>query len=372
MITAVVMIGPSRSGDGDGLSGPVQWVQAARRAATRDLLAQLSRQPLLERLVVMSPQVDDLAIGVDFDHVQTATETVHVGQMLAEAVTRYGIRRLLYFGGGSAPLLPDETIAAVMEQLATADSTIITNNLFASDWAGIAPAAAVVRWQKRLPKDNMLGWVLSSEAGLAAEPLPPSAATRLDIDTPSDLLTLSLYPGTRPQLRRALDELALDSSRLRDSVAILARPASHVFIAGRLAPEAWSALNRVTRCWLRVVSEERGLVSSGRLARGEAYSLLADYAERTGLPAFFDMLAGQADAALIDSRVLLAHHGRWPADADRFASDLALIDRITDPWLREFTLLANRAPIPIVLGGHGLLSGDLYALCDLLKSREGV
>jgi len=24
------------------------------------------------------------------------------------------------------------------------------------------------------------------------------------------------------------------------------------------------------------------------------------------------------------------------------------------------------APIPIVLGGHGLLAGDLFAFCDLL------
>lgn len=323
-------------------------------------------------MVVISPRADDLGSGVNFDHVQTSPEPVHVGQMLAEAVNRFGIQRLLYFGGGSAPLLPDEMLSAVIERLATTDSIVVTNNLYASDWAGIAPAATVVQWQGRLPKDNMLGWVLSSEAGLAVEDLPPSAATRLDIDTPSDLLTLCLCPGTGPHLRRTLDELALDTSRLRNSLAVLARHASHVFISGRLAPEAWSALNRVTRCWLRVVSEERGMVSSGRLARGETYSIVADYAERLGLPAFFEMLASQAEAALIDSRVLLAHHGRWPADADRFASDLGLVDRISDAWLREFTLLANQAPIPIVLGGHGLLSGDLYALCDLLRSVEGV
>ena len=372
MVTAVVMVGPPPRADGEApgwrsRAGPVQWVQSARRAATGDLLAQLDRQPMVDRLIVASPSAADLAGAVNFEHVATPSGPVHVGRTLAEAVERFRVDRLLYFGGGSAPLLDDETLDRVIERLATVDSGVFTNNLFASDWAGVAPAAAVVHWQERLPKDNMLGWVLSTEAGLTADSLPPSAASRLDIDTPSDLLTLSLHPATRPRLRETLETLDLDASALQAALGILARPASHVFIAGRLAPEAWSALNRVTKCWLRVISEERGMVSSGRLARGEAFSILGDYAARLGLPAFFELLADQADAALIDSRVLMAHRGHWPPDAERFASDLGLVDQIEDAWLREFTTLALDAPIPIILGGHGLLSGDLYALCDLLR-----
>ena len=349
------------------MAGPVQWVHGARRAATRDLLAQLGRQPLVDRLVVVTPSAADLAGEVNFEHMASSPGPVHVGRTLADVVDRFGVRRLLYFGGGSAPLLGDETLGQVVERLAAAESGIFTNNLFASDWAGIAPASAVVQWQERLPKDNMLGWVLSTEAGLSADSLPPLAASRLDIDTPGDLLTLSLHPATRPHLRSFLEELALDTDALEAALAVLARPASHVFIAGRLAPEAWSALNRVTKCWLRVVSEERGMVSSGRLARGEAYSILGQYAERMGLLAFFEMLADHADAALIDSRVLMAHRGYWPSNAERFASDMGLVDQIEDAWLREFTALASGSAIPIILGGHGLLSGDLYALCDLLR-----
>jgi hypothetical protein len=371
MVTAVVMAGPPPQADDEALgrpmAGPVQWVHGARRAATRDLLAQLGRQPLVDRLVVVTPSAADLAGEVNFEHVASPPGPVHVGRTLAGVVDRFGVRRLLYFGGGSAPLLGDETLGQVIERLAAAESGIITNNLFATDWAGIVPAAAVVQWQGRLPKDNMLGWVLSTEAGLSADSLPPSAASRLDIDTPGNLLTLSLHPAIRPRLRETLETLDLDTSALQATLTILARPASHVFIAGRLAPEAWSALNRVTKCWLRVVSEERGMVSSGRLARGEAYSILGQYAERLGLPAFFEMLADRADAALIDSRVLMAHRGYWPSNAERFASDMGLVDQIEDAWLREFTALASGSAIPIILGGHGLLSGDLYALCDLLR-----
>ncbi|UCG23916.1 MAG: hypothetical protein JSW55_17555 [Chloroflexota bacterium] len=321
----------------------------------------------MKRLIVVSPLAADLEQGGSFEHVVSSPGPVHVGRTLADVVDRFSIKRLLYFGGGSAPLLDDETLNRVIERLAAADSGLFTNNLFASDWAGVTPASAVAHWQERLPKDNMLGWVLSSEAGLAAESLPPSAASRLDIDTPGDLLALTLHPATRPGLRQNLENLNLDTSALQAALAVLATPASRVFIAGRLAPEAWSALNRVSQCWLRVVSEERGMVSSGRLARGEAYSILGDYAGRLGLAAFFDMLSDQADAALVDSRVLMAHRGHWPSDAQRYASDLGLVDQIEDAWLREFTALALGSSMPIVLGGHGLLSGDLYALCDLLR-----
>ena len=71
-------------------------------------------------------------------------------------------------------------------------------------------------------------------------------------------------------------------------------------------------------------------------------------------------LARLADAAIVDTRVLLAHRlgadeSAWPAAEDRFASDLLLSDQIADPWLRALTTSVAAAAIPILLGGHTLV-----------------
>ncbi|MCI0578893.1 MAG: hypothetical protein L0332_10060 [Chloroflexi bacterium] len=358
MITAVVMVG-----EGGGATQPVAWMRGARRAAAQDLLEQLSGQPLVERIILVSPEPLPVAM---VDHVPSPPGPIHVGRRLATLVEEWTIDRLLYFGGGAAPLLDETALSNVVARLAAADQVVITNNQFASDWAGVTPASILSGWIERLPQDNMLGWVLSAEAGLPIHALPAATATRLDVDVPTDLLLLRLHPATRPHLRRYLAGLPLDTGRLERALAVLATPASQVFIAGRIGPEAWQALNRATRAWLRIVSEERGMVSSGRQARGEVYSLLADYIDMIGLEGFVATLSSQAQAAFLDTRVLLAHHGRWPSEADRFASDLGLVEEISHPWLRAFTAAVMAAPIPVILGGHGLMAGNLFAFCDLL------
>ncbi|HZD10649.1 MAG TPA: hypothetical protein VE553_04840 [Candidatus Binatia bacterium] len=361
MISAVVMV----AGEG-ATGGAASWVRGARRAAAADLLQMLSRQPLVSQVILVSPEAGELA-DLPMTHFVTSNGgIVHVGETLAQIVQMFAITHLLYLGGGAAPLLSDEALGDVLQRLVRADEMVITNNQFASDWLALTPAAILQQFVPRLPRDNMLGWVLSTEAGLPLDALPASAATRLDIDTPLDLLALQLHPHLRPHLRHYLSRLSLPTERLQAALDVLATPASQVFISGRLAPDVWSAVNRVTRSWLRVVSEERGMVSSGRQARGEVRSLLAAHIEVVGLDPFFAMLGEWAGAAFIDTRVLLAHHGLWPDDASRFASDLGKIERIEDDWLRAFTLAAQEATIPVVLGGHGLMSGAMLAFCDIL------
>lgn len=353
-------------GNGGDIESPVGWVNSARRAAARDLILQLTRIKQITQIIVISPEWADLAIGMSVEYIQSPPGPAHVGRCLTDIVSQFKVQHLLYFGGGAAPLLENEELEEIVNFMSSAGEGVFTNNQFASDWAGIIPASVLPRWSERLPQDNMLGWVLSAEAGLPLRVSSPSASSRLDIDTPADLLTLRLHPATKNSLRQLLLSLPLDTKRLEAVLAVLATPASQVLIAGRLGPEPWRALNQVTRCWLRVVSEERGMVSSGRLARGAVYSILADHIQTVGIQQFVDKLAEQVQAAIIDSRVLLTHHGRWPPESDRFSSDLGLVKQIKDPWLREFTEVIEGAKIPILLGGHGLLSGDLFAFCDLL------
>jgi hypothetical protein len=86
--------------------------------------------------------------------------------------------------------------------------------------------------------------------------------------------------------------------------------------------------------------------------------------ERDGPDALGICLAALGEAAIVDSRVLLAHRAgsddrAWPSPADRAASDVLLAERIADPWLRALTASARDAAIPIVLGGHTLVGPGL-------------
>ena len=93
-------------------------------------------------------------------------------------------------------------------------------------------------------------------------------------------------------------------------------------------------------------------------------SVLGALLDRDGPASIGSLLGELGDAALIDSRVLLAHRfgpdqAGWPGPEDRFASDLLLHERIADPWLRDLTRSAADAPLPIVLGGHTLVGPGL-------------
>ena len=104
--------------------------------------------------------------------------------------------------------------------------------------------------------------------------------------------------------------------------------------------------------------------ASGRQARGEARTVLGYLLDAVGLAGLFAALARLGQAVFLDSRVLFAHRGRWPSASDRFNSDLYRLDDIRDPWVREFTAAAQRAPVPVLLGGHSLVAGGFYALVE--------
>jgi hypothetical protein len=135
-----------------------------------------------------------------------------------------------------------------------------------------------------------------------------------------------------------------------------------LLVAGRVGTHAWLYLERETACRVRLFAEERGMEADGRASDGSARSLLGYHMEAVGLERFFETLAELGDAAFIDTRVLLAHKRVEATREDRFLSDLGRWQEISDPFLRDFTRAALEAPIPVLLGGHSLMSGGLMAL----------
>jgi hypothetical protein len=344
-----------------------QTLRRARQAAARDLLVQASQIAELDPIVVLADDVEWLG-SLEDDRVRaeptTPGEPFRFGEALTDVIARHDLKRCFYSGGGSAPLLSTTTLAQVVQTVLGDQPLMVTNNLHSSDWAAFFPADALLPLASWLGYDNALGWVWQEKTGFPVRPLPRTAATQMDIDTPFDLLALARHPGTHSHLSLMLQGLPWPSQHLDGAVEVFRREASQLIIAGRVSSWIWRILERRTRSWIRVFAEERGMRASGRQGRGEVRSLLNEYLDRVGTEQFFIQLAEMADAILLDSRVILASRGLWPPDADRFHSDLLIDEQIQDPFLRDFTAAARSAPVPVVLGGHSLVSGGLAVLLE--------
>ena len=287
----------------------------------------------------------------------------HFGRILQELIGRFAVEQAFYLGGGSTPLLTAEAIAEIADRVGSDANCLIANNFFSCDFVAFTPASAIDRI--RLPEiDNDLAYRLNREAGLKNLPLTRSAGTQLDVDTPTDLAILSLHPGVGPHLRQLLDRSSLDAARVQRIGQILTDPTAEVIVAGRVGSTVLAHLETEAACRTRVFSEERGMRANGREARGEVRSLLGYHLAAVGAHRFFRDLAELGDAALIDSRVLFHHLGLGPSAADRFQSDMLQPTSIADPIVREFTEAALEAEIPVLLGGHSVVSGGLWALID--------
>ena len=367
-VTAIVMLGHEGAGPAE------RWVAGARAAAAADAVALLGQVPAIGQIVVATSEAElpgaYPGLGVTWDLDRTG-ELFRFGHRLGQLLERYPAAAHVYVGAGSMPLLPLSALADAVDE--AAQSTVpcaVTNNLYSSDWMALNCAARVGERPERLPSDNALGWVLKTEAGVAVRALPASAATRLDIDTPADLLLLALHPRTAPALRAYLAAQPQDSGRWLAAGRRLFARGGQVALIGRVASGVWAHVEAHTQAWIRVFSEERGMSASGRLAAGQVQSLLGAHLERLGARAFFAEVSQMVEAVFFDTRVVLAaaRDHRWPSPADRYASDLGRAGDIVDPYLRELTSAAVDASIPVVLGGHGVVAGNLYGLVEVAQA----
>ncbi len=268
---------------------------------------------------------------------------------------------LVILGSGAVPLITAAERRAFIATAAAAspDRRALANNRYSADIVAIASARTLLADVPDLAVDNGLPRWLTDTAGIEVADLRRRWRLGVDIDGPLDLVLLG-----GPWVRHvASGDRALAEARLATVRAIAADSRAELMVAGRTSAASLAWLERSTAARTRALVEERGLRTStaGQRPPSSVLGLLLD---RDGPGSLGTHLSRLGDAALIDSRVLLAHRlgpdeAAWPTAEDRFASDLLISERIVDPWLRELTAAAANAPIPVVLGGHTLVGPGL-------------
>jgi hypothetical protein len=279
------------------------------------------------------------------------------GRRVREIVGTNAPDGLILLGSGSIPLATAADRRAFVATAGGPPGHALANNRFSADVVAIAGATRLSDLPD-LEADNGLPRWLAETAGFAVADLQRRWRLQVDLDSPLDGL---LVPWIDADDTLRADDVATSVVRtVLAGVAAASRdPRCELVVAGRTSAGGLGWLERSTASRTRALVEERGFRTriAGQRPVRSTLGLLLD---RDGAGALGAILAELGDAALVDSRVLLAHRfgtdeHSWPGAEDRFASDLLLADRISDPWLRELTRSAFDAPIPIVLGGHSLV-----------------
>jgi hypothetical protein len=279
---------------------------------------------------------------------------------LRSIVKHHNVRRAFYVGGGSLPLVPAEELVALAERLDGANELVMSNNFYSADFVAWTPGDAIERLPV-IPSDNRLPQLLQSDGGLTHWEMERTLTSQFDIDAPADVAVLKLYRAGGPHLRNYIDGLTIDLSRYERAMAYFLVPET-IVVAGRFGSATWRYLERETACRIRVFSEERGMQADERERSGRVRSLLGYLMEEQGIEGLFSTLSALGSAVFLDTRVLFAHAHVDPSRADRFHSDLGEWEQIEDPLVRSITKAAGESPIPIILGGHSLVSGGIMAL----------
>jgi hypothetical protein len=304
---------------------------------------------------------------------------------------------LVVMGSGSIPLARAAELRRFVDVAAGPGGRALANNRYSADVVAISRAADLADLPP-LPADNALPRWLEERAGVAVADLGTHWRLGVDIDTPLDLILLrdptaaSLaagpligeHPGEGPGKLPGAGPLFGErlAERLAAMSEVLSNRRAELLVAGRVSAATLTWLQHGVACRVRALVEERGLRAASRLATaGGAGNLrpprstlgeLLDH--RDGPEALARTVAGLADAAIVDTRVLMAHRfgaveSDWPPAEDRFGSDLLLAERVTDPWLAALTRSASTSAAPILLGGHTLVNGGLRLLAQ--RARVG-
>jgi hypothetical protein len=373
------------------------FVLQAQHTATLDLLSSAVESDAFARLVLVTDDdtlantatsfVRRAAPNLPLHIERSAPDTFHFGGTLKRICEAHFVDRVVYVGGGALPLGGVQELRDLALAVSGQGHCVTANNLYSADMVAFYPSSALNHIE--LPTtDNDLAWRLHYRAGLPFAPMPRTLATQFDIDTPADLATLwrataaPLQPtpgayspadlNTGQLLSNLLTYVPQTMPRLAENMAlaleIMSTKRAQLLVAGRVSSWVWRRLEVNLPCQTRIFSEERGMQAGGREARGEVRSLLGLYMDAKGVRGLVEALEQLCDAAFLDTRVLFAHQHLTVSRPDRFASDALLPEQVSDPWVRKLTEAVLTANIPIVLGGHSLISGGLWALSERVRA----
>ncbi len=312
---------------------------------------------------------------------------------------------LVVLGSGAIPLARRRDLGELLDVAGSGERRALANSFHSADVVAIG-AASNLAAVPDLPSDNALPRWLREAAGYQVDDRRRRWRLAVDIDSPLDAVLLagtvpdrdagapaapplpalspiaSLAPipplAPLPALPAGFDAASVHA-RIDGLRAVARDSGGQLVVAGRTGSATLRWLERRTASRTRALVEERGLRAIGlaadRAGRGQRpptsgrgqrppRSVLGMLLDARGPGAIGAILADLGDAAVVDSRVLLAHRlgadeGGWPSPEDRYAADLLLAERVGDPWLRKLTAGAREAAIPVLLGGHTLVGPGL-------------
>ena len=357
---------------GQKRSAVEEFMVKVRQAVVLDNIEKMKAVSVLDDIRLYTNYQDlaekAAALGINVNW-RPRVKDFHFGKRLAGLVEKYHLNNVFYMGGAACPLIRPEELAFVGETLKREKNVVIVNNVQSPDMVAWSPGEAI-RHIEPPGADNSLGYLLR-KYGLRRVLIPNSAWINFDLDTPTDLMILARHPRAGQRTAAELAKFGFDYTRLDALKRLLATRNSEIGMYGRVGPVIVNWLNMHFMVRLRVFSEERGMKALGRLDRGEVTSLIGHFIDAVGFQKFFDYVAQVCDVMLFDTRVLFAHWKREVSENDRFNADIYRVSDIKDPQVRDFTQAAMECRVPVLLGGHSLVSGGLWALGEQIVAEQG-
>ena len=336
-------------------SDAVRMVDEARAAVVRDTAERASAAGFGRVRVFSTADIE----GLDVEKTQPKQL---IGDIISTAAL--GIDVPVCYGGGGMPTM----MAADWEQVleAISDGGAVSNRMFSCDWVG-SPRGRLLASVAGESVDNRFALRLRNDSGVDVRQFARSARSLLDLDTPTDLVVLSVAGEVGslqigPALARVIEEwrtlLSPSVERAVEVFEVMTRRDAELMTVGRISGADWAVVDRDTSCRVRVVSEERGLRVRGARAR----SLLGALFESLGCERFVSALGEVADGVIWDTRPFFSHLGWEVSRLDRFWADLGRPDEISFQPLAE--LVSALEGQPVLIGGHSLVSGGMLAAID--------